>query len=127
MAVLTTGLVVFTVTVSIKEEESPETSDGIAQVTVGTPPTSPSVTVVLTPSAVVGAVPGGEPYETYVSPVGRGSLTVTAPAESGPLFATDKVKVMFEPSPGDPVEPVFAIVTFAPGSGLTVTPAELEV
>ena len=58
---MTTGLEVFTVTVTISEAKSSETSDGMVQVTVGTPPTSPSVTAVATPSTVDGAVPAGEP------------------------------------------------------------------
>jgi hypothetical protein len=62
-----------------------------------------------------------------VRPDGRGSLTVTAPAESGPLLATVTVKVMIEPSLGDPVEPVFAIVTLAPGTRFTETPADVDV
>jgi hypothetical protein len=127
VAVLTIGFGVFTVTVMIREAESPETSVGIDQVTVGTPPTSPSVTEVATPSAVVGAVPGGLPYESYVRPVGMGSATVTAPAESDPSLATDTVNVIWEPSTGVPVEPVFAIVTFAPGAGFTGAPAEVDV
>lgn len=52
---------------------------------------------------------------------------MTAPAEFGPLFATLNVNVMVDPSFGVPVEPVFAMVTFAPAVGLTDTPADVEV
>jgi hypothetical protein len=127
VAVLTRGLDVFTVTVMRREAESPDTNDGMLHVTVGTPPTVASVTEVTTPSAVVGGVPGGLPYDTYVRPLGKGSETETAPAESGPSFATDSVKVMLEPSGGVLVDPVFAIVTFAPACGFTDTPAEVLV
>ncbi len=64
MAVLTSGLAVFTSTVMSNDAESPETNDGMLQVTVGTPPTVASVTDVETPSAVVGGVPAGLPYDT---------------------------------------------------------------
>jgi hypothetical protein len=61
VAVLTSALEVLTVTVMTSEAESPDASDGMAQVTVGTPATEASVTDVPMPSVVVGAVPAGEP------------------------------------------------------------------
>lgn len=64
VAVLVTALDVFTVTVIRSDAVSPDTNEGMDQVTVGTPPTSASLTAVDTPSAVTGAVPAGEPYET---------------------------------------------------------------
>jgi hypothetical protein len=64
VAVLVTALEVFTVTVISSDALSPDTNDGIVHVTVGTPPTSASLTEVETPSVVTGAVPAGEPYET---------------------------------------------------------------
>ncbi len=62
-----------------------------------------------------------------MSPLGKGSETETAPAESGPSLATDNVKVMSEPSGGVVVDPVLSIVTFAPACGNTDTPADVLV
>src|ERR1039458_5135602 len=45
-AVFTTGLPVLTVIVMMSDAESPDTRVGIVQVTVGTPPTDASLTVV---------------------------------------------------------------------------------